>query len=300
MTLSTTSDTNSPDAPPRLRTIQALINPASGSVGPGAADIVAELVSRYGYALITTILEPHGMEAAVQAAIDAGPDLVLVLAGDGTARLAAERCGPDGPLIAPMPGGTLNMLPHALYGAQPWQDALLAILETGVERAVSGGRVGDHTFYVAAILGAPALWARAREAVRAGDLRQAIRRTAHALRRAFTGDVSYVLDGRMQRPVEALALITPLVSKAVDQDVGLEAAALGLRSASEAFRLAFNGLTGDWRRDPGVTTELCQAGRAKARHSIPAILDGEVLRLSRQVDFAFVPKAFRALAPETA
>jgi diacylglycerol kinase family enzyme len=45
--------------------------------------------------------------------IDSAPDAVLVLAGDGTARAAAEMAGPDGPLIAPLPGGTMNMLPRA-------------------------------------------------------------------------------------------------------------------------------------------------------------------------------------------
>jgi hypothetical protein len=113
-------------ARPKIRRIQAVINPAAGSVGPDAEKIVAELISRHGYDLTIVKPSPDELASALQAAVGADPDLVLILAGDGTARLAAELCGPDGPLVAPMAGGTLNMLPHAIYGKQPASSALSA------------------------------------------------------------------------------------------------------------------------------------------------------------------------------
>jgi len=282
---------------PRLERITVVVNAASGSVGPGAAAVVEQLVAERGYALTVLAPEPHDIEAAVREAVDAAPDLVLILAGDGTARLAAELCGPDGPMVAPLPGGTLNMLPHALYGNLPWREALVAALDHGVERKVSGGRVGGHAFYVAAILGSPALWAYAREAVRAGDLKEAWRRAAFALRRAFSGELRYSLQGRPRRSAEAMVLISPIVSRAMDEEVALEVAALEMHSAREVFRLAFNGLVSDWRRDPGVKVGACTRGSVWARRSIPAILDGEIQRLPRGVEFAFEPCAFRALVP---
>jgi diacylglycerol kinase family enzyme len=286
-----------PAARPTLRRVSALVNPASGGVGAGAAEAVAALVAEYGYALSLFTPAPDEVAEAVRAAVQAAPDLLIVLAGDGTARLAAETCGPDGPLVAPLPGGTLNMLPHALYGALAWPRALRAALERGVERPVSGGRVGGHAFYVAGILGAPALWAYAREAARKGDLVETWRRAAHALRRAFTGDVHFVLDGRGQRQAEALVLINPIVSKAMHDQTALEVAALEAHSAREIFRLAFNGLFSDWRHDPAIFVDAAVRGRAWARHSIPCILDGEVHRLPRKVSFEFDQRAFRALAP---
>jgi diacylglycerol kinase family enzyme len=300
MPVSPTSDLDEHPPPagrPRLRRIAAVVNPASGGVGPDAAEGIAELVAEHGYALSLTTPQPDEIEAAVRAAVGADPDLVLILAGDGTARLAAELAGPDGPLVAPLPGGTLNMLPHALYGPGPWREALAATLTEGMERSVCGGRVCGQVFFVAAILGAPALWGHAREAVRAGDFREAARRASFALRRAFTGRIRYTLDDRPSRAAEALVLITPTVSKALDEDIGLEAAALDLHDAREAFRLAFNGLAGDWRRDPGVTVELCAKGVAAVHHGIPAILDGEVQRLPHRAEFEFVRRAFRALTP---
>jgi len=284
-------------ARPRLRRIEAVVNAASGGVGPGAAEALARRVADHGYGLTLTEPAPHEIEAAVRAAVASGPDLVLILAGDGTARLAAELSGPDGPLVAPLPGGTLNLLPHALYGAVPWPAALSAALESGVERMVCGGRVEGRSFFAAAILGSPALWGSAREALRAGRFKEAARRISFALRRAFTGDLHYALDGAAERATEALVLMTPTVSRAARQQAALEATGLDPLGADQVFRLAFNGLSGDCRRDPGVTVQTCTRGWAKARRPIPCILDGEVQRISPRAEFTFEPRAFRTLAP---
>jgi hypothetical protein len=43
----------------------------------------------------------------------------------------SARAQPDGPLVAPLPGGTMNMLPRALYGTADWKVALRRALEEG-------------------------------------------------------------------------------------------------------------------------------------------------------------------------
>ncbi len=136
--------------------------------------------------------------------------------------------------------------------------------------------------------------------MRAGKLDRAFRRARYALRRAFTGQVHFSLNDGVSRQAEALVLITPKVSKAMHDEVALEVAGLDVHSAQETFRLAVNGLFGDWRRDPGVTTNFCTRGRVRAKHAIPCILDGEMQWLPRKVAFEFVPHAFRALAPPPA
>jgi diacylglycerol kinase family enzyme len=288
-----------PDAKPRprLQSIAAVVNPASGSVRPGAEKELRAVVAEHGYALHLFTVEAHKVEQVVRDAVAAGPDLLVVLAGDGTARLAADLCGPDGPLVAPLPGGTMNMLPHAIYGIVPWREALQATLNLGVERIVSGGKICGRSFFVAAILGAPALWGEAREALRGGRLFEAERRMKLAIRRAFTGGLRYAAEGSEDRHGEALALICPLISKAIHGDSALEMAALDFRNAREMVRLAFKGVTGDWRSDPSVSSTLVQRGCARMRGSIPAILDGETCKLPRRAEFEFTPRAFRALAP---
>ena len=285
---------------PRIRRVTAVVNGASGSVGPDAADAMRALLA--GRDLEATVLapDPHEIEKSVRLAVTTRPDVLVILAGDGTARLAGELCGPKGPLVAPLPGGTLNLLPRAIYGAATWQDALTAALDVGVERMVCGGSIDGHAFYCSAVLGSPALWARAREAVRAGKFAEAWRRGGHALRRAFSGGIHYSLDGGSPRDAEALVLISPMISKIVREETKLEVAALEMHSATEVLRLAVHGLISDWRRDPGVVDELCVKGQVWARRAIPAILDGEMVKLDAAARFVFEPAAFRALAPPPA
>ena len=288
-----------PDVPADLaiKRVEAVVNEASGSVGAGAADELEAIVAEHGMQIRVHNARGSAIEQAVRAAVAAQPDLVITLAGDGTARLAAALCGPDGPIVAALPGGTMNMLPKAFYGDRTWQDALRCALNGGVVRPVSGGEVSGRTFYVAAILGAPALWAEAREAVRERDFLAALNRSWRAARRAFSGSLRFSLDGGPGEKAEALTLMCPLVSKAMDEETALEAVALDPAGALAAFRLGFNAAFGDWRTDPSVRIRPCRTGRAMSRGSIPVILDGEPIRLRSPANIRFIPRAFRALEP---
>jgi diacylglycerol kinase family enzyme len=164
--------------------------------------------------------------------------------------------------------------------------------------------VGGHFFYVAAILGAPALWAHAREAVREGRLRMAVRWARSAWARAFSRNLRYALDSGMRGKAEALTLLCPLVSRALeDDDRALEAAALDPRHAADAFRLAFRTVASevtdrfDWRDDPSVEVTRFRTGQVWAPGSIPVICDGESQRMPSSVEIDFRQTAFRALAP---
>ena len=289
----------------RLGKICVVANPASGSVGPGAVAEARSILDSFGLTADFAAPEPNRLVEALKAAIAQDPGLLIVLAGDGTARAAAALAGPTGPLIAPLAGGTMNMLPHALYGPGPWQAALRAILEDGVERSVAGGSVGGQDFCVAAILGTPALWGLAREAVRRRKLKLALVRARRALRRAFTTRLRYSLDGAAPRRAEALILMAPLVSRAMQAETALEAAAVNPHQPAEVVRLGaralagelFGDMLGGWRDDPAVDAGPCRRARIWASEPIPAILDGEPVRFEREVEVVFRPVAFRALAP---
>jgi diacylglycerol kinase family enzyme len=287
----------------RLRKVELLVNPLSGHVGPGAREEAEQILREFGLDPRVRAPEPQDISRDLRAAVEAAPDALILLAGDGTARAAASLCGPDGPLLAPLAGGTMNMLPHALYGSRPWQEALRETLETGVARQVSGGVVDGRSFYVAAILGPPALWAEAREAARVGRLALAARKAKVAWSRSLGGQLSFSLDGGRRGRAEALSLICPLVSRALNADEPLlEAAAIRPRSPAEAVRLGLRALLseiiGDWRKDPAVKVARVRTGEVASEHGhVRAILDGEPVRLARRARFAFTPMAFRALAP---
>ncbi|RZJ02794.1 MAG: diacylglycerol kinase family lipid kinase [Brevundimonas sp.] len=284
-----------------LKQVIMLVNPLSGSVGPRAAAEAQAILADYSCEASVVELDGSTFDAQVQAALDACPDVLFVLAGDGTAGTIASRAGPEGPLVAPLPGGTMNMLPKALYGTADWKAALRVALEDGAPQDVAGGIVEDGTvsqaFYCAAILGSPALWAPAREAMRTGKLGLALSYARRALKRAFSGRLRFSLDGKADRRAEALVLISPVISKAMEENTGLEAAAMNPSDAMEAFRLAAHAVLNDWRQDPAVTTKATRKAVVRARSRIPAVIDGEPILLKHEATVRFVKKAFRALAP---
>lgn len=286
------------DPAPRIQRIEVVANVASGSVGPDVRDRVEAIIAEAGLNARVETPECAELSTCIRRSLDRGPDLLVIIAGDGTARCAAEMAGMDGPLVAPLPGGTMNMLPRALYGDRDWETALRDTLEDSRVRPVSGGEVGGHRFYVGALLGAPALWALAREAVRERKFDLAVRRARRAARRAFSGRLRFSIEGGPLQKAEALSLMCPLVSRALDdEDHVLEAAALDPKGAADAFRLGVRTLRGNWRQDPAVEVFQCRFAQAWAAGLIPASVDGEPVRLTRRVEIRYLPEAFRALAP---
>lgn len=281
-----------------VRKIEVVLNLASGGVSPDAPQEAEAILAEYGVSSRVCASSSGDLEQCLKAALDAGPDLLAVVAGDGTARSAAEMCGPDGPLFAPLAGGTMNMLPHAIYGARPWQEALVDILDQGVERPLAGGSVDGKLFLVAAILGTPALWAPAREAMREGKARLAFDRARTAWSRAFSTRLRYVIGTGPRQKGEAVIFMCPTASRRLaDDEQALEAAGLDLNGALEAFRLGLHAAVGDWRDDPAVDLSLCQEARVWAPRGIPALLDGESVQLGPMAKVAFVPRVARVLAP---
>jgi diacylglycerol kinase family enzyme len=282
----------------RVRHVEAVVNCASGGVGRAAPGQMEDMLAAAGLRHRVVAPEPAELMRALSRAVDAAPDLLVVLAGDGTARAAAELCGPKGPLLAPLPGGTMNMLPHAVYGDRAWPEALTEALRKGEPRELGGGEVDGRLFLVAAILGSTALWAPAREAARHRKLRLAMLRAQRAMSRAFTGRLRYGLDSGPRGKAEAMIFICPLASKAMDDDEpALEAAEVSPTGPGDALRLGLHAALGDWRRDPAVEVQRCRQARVWSSGRIPAVLDGEPARLGHGVEVLFRPAVARVLAP---
>ncbi len=112
-----------------------------------------------------------------------------------------------------------------------------------------------------------------------------------------SGRLRFTLDDVPHR-AQALALLSPMVSKALTAPVALEAAILDPHRAGEVFRLAARAMVSDWRDDPSVTTVQIQTAHAWARDRIPVLLDGEPSLMERDVAITFERCAFRALAPK--
>lgn len=282
---------------PRRR-ITAVLNSGSGGCDETSEARLSAIMAEAGLAQTRIVsADPSGIDQALDAAITSA-DLVIVLGGDGTIRAAAARCENRDTVLLPLPGGTMNMLPKALYGARSWEDALRATLANPAIREVSGGKAEGQPFFCVAILGAPSLWADAREAIRAGDLVEAAKRSVTATRRSLEESLEYQFGDGPIGSAEAVAVICPSVSAAMHSDErALEAAALDPESAAEAFRLAWHAASDGWRHDPSVTVSKIKTARVTGHGQVPVILDGEKARMGRTVNISFLPLAFRALVP---
>ena len=225
-------------------------------------------------------------------------EVLIVLGGDGTIRTAAEACAEKGSYLIPLPGGTMNMLPRALYGNVSWEEALKKTLTAPSTRVLSAGRVANKRFFIAAIVGAPALWTQPRESVREGNIADAIKKGSVAFRRMFEAKVQYLIAGGAKGETEAVALICPLISEEMsDSEQALEAAIIDVESAAEVIGLATTAAFGKWRDDRNILLTKTKHVNVQSSKEIPATLDGEKVNLGRSAEIDFVSHALTVLVP---
>jgi diacylglycerol kinase family enzyme len=111
--------------------VVAVLNTGSGSCDETSVEKIKAVFAAagLGHSQIVAV-DPAGLDAALSAAV-VKADVLVVLGGDGTIGAAASKCAELDPLLIPLPGGTMNMLPKALYGNMSWQEALAASLGSG-------------------------------------------------------------------------------------------------------------------------------------------------------------------------
>ena len=225
-------------------------------------------------------------------------EVLVVLGGDGTIRTAAERCGAERSYLIPLPGGTMNMLARALYGALSWEDALEKTLAAPSPKVLSGGCVADKQFFIAAIVGGPTLWTEARESIRERDIGDAIEKGTAAFRNMFETKVWYFISGEKKGEAEAVAVICPLISEEMsDSEQALEAAAIEVENVAEVISLLTVAAFGKWRDNRNIVLTKTNQVRVQSSKDIPAILDGEKVNLGRRAEINFVSKAVTVLVP---
>ena len=279
--------------------VGAIVNTSSGGCDLEAEEKMRNTLKGAG------IVEPRmwcgrGDQMAAFFAEAAGQnlDVLVVLGGDGTIRTAAEGCTEEGPYLIPLPGGTLNMLSRALYGDVSWEDALKNTLAAPSTRVLSGGRVAAKQFFIAAIVGAPSLWAEARESIREGEIVDAIKKGGVAFQNMFETKVQYLISGKIKGEAEAVALICPLISEGMsDSEQALEAAVIDVESAVEVIGLATAAAFGKWRDDRNILLTKTKRVAVQSSKDIPAILDGEIVNLGTSAEIDFVSRAVNVIVP---
>lgn len=238
------------------------------------------------------------MEQCFEEAVRHGLDIFIVLGGDGTIRRAANARPQISPYLIVLPGGTMNVLPRALYGELSWEDALKNTLAAPSAKTLSGGRIANQQFFVAAIVGAPALWVLARESFREGDINDVLEKGGVALENMFETKVRYLISEQINGEAEAVVVICPLVSEEMSgSEQALEAAVVDVENAAEVIRLATAAAFGKWRDDKNILLTKTKRLAVQSSKEIPATLDGESVGLGMRAEIDFVPRALTVLVP---
>ena len=108
--------------------VVAVFNTGSGSCDASSDAAAREIFRAAGLSnAVIHMVGPSEVGNALKSAVGEA-DVLVVLGGDGTIGGAACLCGETGPFLIPLPGGTMNMLPKALYGPDAWQATLKATL----------------------------------------------------------------------------------------------------------------------------------------------------------------------------
>src|SRR5882724_1575429 len=275
------------------RKVGAIINTSSGGCNSESEAEMLDILKDAGVTNYKTWCgESDQIKRAFAEAATHKPNMLVVLGGDGTIRTAAEACTGTGTYLLPLPGGTLNMLPRALYGDAPWQNALKDTLADPAIKVLSGGRVGEELFFVAAVVGAPGLWMEAREAMREGDILDALHKGGIAFEAMFDTTIQYFISPEVSGEAEVVTVICPLVSGQMsDSEQTLEAVAIAVANAAEVLGLATAAAFGKWRENKRVTLSKTQRVAVQSSGDIPLFLDGEKVKVGNIAEITFVPKA---------
>lgn len=237
------------------------------------------------------------LDHAIDAALAAKPDAILVAGGDGTLRAVAARLVDTGIALGVIPGGTMNRLATRLgLPADPF--AAIAALATATPRKIPVGAVGDEIFLYQSLVGRAARLVRHREQAR--DLGPSawgklLLGALRAARRPMRRRLFLVGPGRQRHRAGALVLTLPepdATAQAIQADA-LQPAGAWSRVA-QVWAWA-RGRLHD--RDDVLTRQAESFTVHSTREKIRMTLDGEMLLLPGPLAFQLRPAALSVLAP---
>lgn len=175
----------SPQMTPDIQTATVLVNTAArGVAGRFASDRVLEYLR--GRGIEVQVVTPGSAAEATREAHAAalrGDDVLFVVGGDGSLRDAAGGLAGSRTALAPIRGGTANVLAHEIGVPRGIREALDAHLD-GERVPMDVGRAGDKPFLLMAGIGWDAEVAR--------NVRRGLKR--------WLGPAAYIAEGAITLP----------------------------------------------------------------------------------------------------
>ena len=138
--------------------VHAVINRKAGSaLGYSLEQLADEAEAAFqvaGHEMEVHVVEPEQIEAALDKAVAAHPDILVAGGGDGTIRSAASRLLGSEIALGILPLGTVNRLAHDLHiPVEP--RAALRVLANGGYREIDVAEVNGEIFLCNSMLGLP-------------------------------------------------------------------------------------------------------------------------------------------------
>lgn len=270
--------------------LAALVNTASGGVPKDGPATLSAFLAAIGFEAGVAATDGSDFDAVLEDLLRDKPEALVVWGGDGAAASVLSRSGADGPPVLPLPGGTMNLLHKAHYGARSWREIAEEALAANAPKTISAGDVDGRRFYVAAFFGALTRLARSREALRDANVLQAIEewRSSDALN--LDPALSIAADGAETTAVALAAFLS--------EHSGFAVGALQPGGALEVGASLLSAALIDMRVSDGV--DVVEGERFIIRHregeDISATLDGEPTDFGSSVTLSFIPDAARILS----
>ncbi|BCM93493.1 diacylglycerol kinase [Abditibacteriota bacterium] len=290
--------------------IALILNPGSGSNDEEFSRKVRAALEESGRLFICLETDPEkGAAPAVEKAAASGVNTIVVCGGDGTVMSAVNALGKaDADIkLAIVPGGTANLLAHALSIPLDVERAMAAALE-GDERRIDLGACGHTLFALGLGLGLTeklVSGASAEEKERLGKWAyvKAMLQEVGTRPSAFT----YTVDEGDEQTANGVAVVVAnagtlsgkieFAPDAKMDDGKLDLVILHRLNARDLVRLAWKSVFGEMKNDRAIT---CVAGKTIQIKSNPPLdlqIDGETVELHPPLRVEVRPDALRVAVP---
>ena len=297
--------------------VHAVINRKAGSaLGYSAEQLASEAEAAFeeaGHEIEVDVVDPEDIEAAMDKAVAADPDILVAGGGDGTIRSAASRLLGSTIALGVLPLGTVNRLARDLNIPLEPRAAIRALASGGC-REIDVAEVNGEIFLCNSMLGLPSEISQERQNLRgrpfwpraAGYFK--LLRTILASRRHL--ELSIDGDETKGRRVRVLSLAVSnnvyrkqpsliFTREALDQGrlgVYIAKPHSGLGMLWVLARAALGFWTGDDRLDSLSARKVVIKTRKKR---LRLSNDGEVETLKTPLYYQIHPKALKVFAPLT-
>ena len=265
------------------RKIWLITNTASGSNDAPAIEAIEQACGGGGLVIAHRSTFPDDPLPTQSDLNEAGIDLLTIFAGDGTVNSVLKAMDGWNGQVLVLPGGTMNLLFHRLFGDLTLEEVLAAACSGTAKPRRPGIIVSPFGHGYAEVMAGPGTaWSGVREALREFDLIAIAAETGTALSETVAGDMVACAEPSLGRP-EGYPL---LMIEAGDSSLKL--IAYYAENTGEVLEQAAAMAARDFRRGPHEVLGHADSFTlvAPGGDGFGVLLDGEMSRASGSARFS--------------